>query len=65
MAKLTLNGSVTKVTRTGGKPFAQITIQIPASKAGDIPMDEVNITLEATQSTFDDVLPKRVRGDRG
>lgn len=66
MSKLLTTGNVTKVTRTTGKAFAQVTLTIPAGKSGEFPLGEVNLVVEATQSSIDDVLPRRgVRGDRG
>ena len=64
MSKLITTGNVTKVTRTTGKAFAQVTLTIPANKSGDFPLGEVNLTVEATQSSFDDVMPsRRPRGE--
>lgn len=61
-----MNGNVSKITRTNGKAFAQVTISVPSSKSGEVPMGDVIIIMEATQSSIEDVLPKRaVRGDRG
>lgn len=62
MARVTMIGEVTKITRTNGKVFAQVTLQIPANKAGDVPMGEVSISLEPTQSAIDDLLPRGGRG---
>lgn len=61
-----MNGNVSKITRTNGKAFAQVTISVPSNKSGEVPMGDVIIIMEAIQSSLDDVLPKRaVRGDRG
>lgn len=48
-----LKAQVVKVTRTAGKPLAQMILTIPASASSDIPMEgEVNITMEPTQKSL-------------
>lgn len=55
MAKVVeLIGVITKVTRTSGKEVAQVSLTIPANKASALPMGEVNITVEPTQSSMFD-----------
>lgn len=50
MAKLDLTGTILKITRTNGKAFAQISLQVPVTaKSEKIPMGEVNLTIEPVQ----------------
>lgn len=56
MSKVQMIGNITKITKTGGKVFAQVIMQIPVNKIDMVPTGEVNISIEATQSdVFDQI----------
>lgn len=53
MAKIEITGTILKITRTNGKAFAQISLQVPTTaKSEKIPMGEVNLTIEPTQKAM-------------
>lgn len=50
-----VTGTILKITKTNGKAFAQISLQIPVTAKSDkIPMGEVNLTIEPTQKQMFD-----------
>ncbi len=67
---IALKGKVISVTRKYGKTAAVVQIEIPADKSNEIPLKEVNVTIEESQqSMFPEttVTSKKtpVRGNKG
>lgn len=56
MSKVQMIGNITKITKTGGKAFAQVIMQIPVNKIDMVPTGEVNISIEASQSDVFDAI---------
>lgn len=54
MTKITIKATITKITREDGKAFTKLAALIPSKAAGDVPLGEVNLTLEATQEAMFD-----------
>lgn len=54
MAKISIIGEVTQITRKSGKPMASVNITVPANKSDKIPMGSVNITIETVQGDMFD-----------
>ena len=47
--KITTTAEIKKIVRSGGKDFAVVTIHMPAKIVGDLPLGEVNMTVNTLQ----------------
>lgn len=52
MSEQKIKGIIQKIARVNGKAEAQITVAIPATAAGDIPLGEVFITIKPVQESM-------------
>ena len=61
--EINFKGRVQTVTRADGKIEAKVTLTIPAKIAGEIPLGEVNVSIEALQGAmFETPSKQKVRG---
>ncbi len=66
--QIVLKGKIQQITRKAGKSEAVMQITIPAHRSNEIPLVEVNITLEEAQQSLlpkTKVTIKKIRGDKG